>query len=212
MDQLESQGVLLDPYEQNVKIHMISPCFLRLKARAKDKPIEECDMSEIRWIISPSQLNPHLKQLQIKNTTKEDLFAFKARMPYCIEFDLFEGYFQNHIHPEDWGYLAVETPFRGLRVLTRSGQGLLNQEIELNQLLRKILGNQIKEGYVILQADDGQVGGKTKEEAVENWIKILQIFNENNIKLNPSKVKGFPKIFINSWMAIQERYCSARPT
>ena len=130
MDQLEAQNVLLDPYKHNVPIKLISPCFLRLKARAKDKEMEECDLSEIRWIISPAQLNPHLKQLYTNTVSKEDLFIFKSEKPYCIEFDLYEGYFQNHLCQEDWGYLAVETPYKGLRVLTRSGQGLLNQEIQ----------------------------------------------------------------------------------
>ena len=108
MDSLEEQSVLVDPYQNNVNIKMISPCFLRVKARAKEKDLNDCDLSEIRWIISPSQLNPFLRQLQTKNVTKEDLFIFKAERPFCIEFDLYDGYFQNHIHEEDWGYLAVE--------------------------------------------------------------------------------------------------------
>ena len=60
--------------------------------------------------------------------------------------------------------MAVETPFRGIRVLTRSGQGLLNQEIEMNKLLAKVLEQEITEGNVKIQADDGQAGGKTVEE------------------------------------------------
>ena len=143
MDSLESQGVLVDPYKHNIPIKLISPSFLKIKVRAKDKELEDCDISEIRWIISPSQLNPYLRQLQTNNTTKEDLFIFKSEKPFCIEFDLHDGYFQNHVHKDDWGYLAVETPFKGIRVLTRSGQGLLNQEIEMDQLLTKILGQEI---------------------------------------------------------------------
>ena len=127
MDSLTSQGVLLDPYKENIQIKLISPSFLRLKARAKDKEIQDCELSEIRWIISPAQLNPHLKQLYTNNVSKEDLFIFKSEKPHCIEFDLYEGYFQNHVTKDDWGYLAVETPYKGLRVLTQSGQGLLNQ-------------------------------------------------------------------------------------
>ena len=144
MDDLEKQGVLLDPYKENVQIKLISPSFLRTKARVKGKELNECDISDIRWIISPCQLNPYLRQLHTNNTSKEDLFIFKSEKPHCIEFDLFEGYFQNHISRKDWGYLAVETPYKGLRVLTRSGQGLLNQEIEMAQLLTKVLGSEIQ--------------------------------------------------------------------
>ena len=193
MDSLEQQGVLVDPYKHNIPIKLISPSFLRVKTRAKEKNIEDCDLQELRWIISPTQLNPFLRQLQTNNTTKEDLFIFKSEKPFCIEFDLFDGYFQNHVQKEDWGYLAVETPFKGLRVLTRSGQGLLNQEIEMNQLLTKVLGEEIKEKNVIVKADDGQVGGKTPEETVDNWVRILKLFSKNNIKINFKKVKILPK-------------------
>ena len=201
MDSLESQGVLIDPYKHNVKIKMISPCFLRVKARAKEKELEDCDLSELRWIISPSQLNPYLRQLQTKNVSKEDLFIFKAEKPHCVEFDLFDGYFQNHIHKDDWGYLAVETPFKGIRVLTRSGQGLLNQEIEMSQLLTKVLGSEIQKGNVIIQADDGQVGGGTETEAIDNWINVLRLCSENNIKLGHTKVKILPSTsLIHGWI------------
>ena len=200
MDDLEKQGVLLDPYKENVQIKLISPSFLRTKARVKGKELNECDISDIRWIISPCQLNPYLRQLHTNNTSKEDLFIFKSEKPHCIEFDLFEGYFQNHISRKDWGYLAVETPYKGLRVLTRSGQGLLNQEIEMAQLLTKVLGSEIQKKNVIIQADDGQVGGKTEEEAVENWISVLKLCYENNIKINHKKIKILPEVsMIHGW-------------
>ena len=200
MDLLERQGVLVDPYKEGIAIKMISPSFLRVKARAKDKNLEDCDLSDLRWIISPGQLNPYLRQLQTNSITKQDLFIFKSEKPNCIEFDLFEGYFQNHVSRDDWGYLAVETPFKGLRVLTRSGQGLLNQEIEMCQLLTKVLGEQIEKKNVIVQADDGQVGGKTLEETVDNWIEVLKVCSKNNIKINSKKVKIFPETsLIHGW-------------
>ena len=201
MDSLEAQGVLVDPYKHNVKIKMVSPCFLRVKARAKEKELNECDLSEIRWIISPSQLNPYLRQLQTKNVTKEDLFVFKSERPFCIEFDMYDGYFQNHVHKDDWGFLAVETPFKGIRVLTRSGQGLLNQEIEMAQLLTKVLGKEIEKGNVMIAADDGQVGGSDEETAIDNWITVLKLCSDNNIKLGYNKVKIFPETsLIHGWV------------
>ena len=78
------------------------------------------------------------------------MFVLKSEKPHCIEFDLYDGYFQNHIDLKDWGYLAVETPYKGIRVLTRSGQGLLNQEIEMGQLLTKVLGDEIEKQNVIV--------------------------------------------------------------
>ena len=200
MNLLERQGVLVDPYKEGIAIKMISPSFLRVKARAKDKNLEDCDLSDLRWIISPGQLNPYLRQLQTNSITKQDLFIFKSEKPNCIEFILFEGYFQNHVSRDDWGYLTLEIPFKGLRVLNRSGQGLLNQEIEMCQLLTKVLGEQIEKKNVIVQADDGQVGGKTLEETVDNWIEVLKVCSKNNIKINSKKVKIFPEtLLIHGW-------------
>ena len=38
------------------------------------------------------------------------------------------------------------TPYKGLRVLTRLGQGLLNSEGELDELLAIVLGDLISDG------------------------------------------------------------------
>ena len=56
---------------------------------------------------------------------------------------------------EDQQWLGIMTPFSGLRVLARSGQGLLGQSEELDELLAKVLGEEIKEGRCIkLQETD----------------------------------------------------------
>ena len=50
--------------------------------------------------------------------------------------------------------MAINSPYKGLRVYTRSTQGLINQDEELNQLLSKVLGNLIMEGKCMKIADD----------------------------------------------------------
>ena len=49
--------------------------------------------------------------------------------------------------------------FAGLRVLDRSGQGLLGQSEELDELMAKILHTDMKEGRVIKIQDDIMIGG-----------------------------------------------------
>ena len=44
---------------------------------------------------------------------------------------------------------------------------MLNQEIEMGQLLTKVLGDEIEKQNVIVQADDGQV-----EEALKKLLTI----------------------------------------
>ena len=96
---------------------------------------------------------------------------------------------------------AVKTPYKSLRVLTRSGQGLLNQEIEMAQLLTKVQGEEIEEGNVMILADDGQVGGSDVEMAADNWITALKMCSKNNIKSGYNKVKIFPEVsLIHGWV------------
>ena len=65
------------------------------------------------------------------------------------------------------------TPFSGLRVLTQSGQGLLGQSEELDELMAKILGEEIKESRATKIQDDIIIGGQTQLEAARNYIRIL---------------------------------------
>ena len=59
-------------------------------------------------------------------------------------FDLYNAFYQNHIEPQDQQWLGIMTPFSGLTVLARSGQGLLGQSEELDELMAKILATKIK--------------------------------------------------------------------
>ena len=85
------------------------------------------------------------------------------------------------------------TPFSGLRVLARSGQGLLGQSEELDELMSKILSKEIKEGRAVKIQDDIIVGGDTELEAVTNYILILEKLFLANLRVEPNKTIIFPK-------------------
>ena len=71
----------------------------------------------------------------------------------------------------------------------------------MNQLVTKVLGAEVEKRNVMLQADDGQVGGKTQVQAVDNWITILELCSSNNIKINSKKVKILPETsLIHGWL------------
>ena len=40
-DQLERQGVLVDPKTHDINIRHVSPCFIQQKARAKHKQLDD---------------------------------------------------------------------------------------------------------------------------------------------------------------------------
>ena len=54
------------------------------------------------------------------------------------------------------------TPFGGLPVLTRSGQGLIGQGEELDELMAKILKEEMKEGIITKIQDNIVIGGDTQ--------------------------------------------------
>ena len=51
-------------------------------------------------------------------------------------------------------YCGVATPFKGIRVYTRSAMGMPGSETCLEQLMSRVLGDLIQEGCVAEIADD----------------------------------------------------------
>ena len=73
---------------------------------------------------------------------------------------------------EDMQWLGVQTPFGGLRVISRSGQGLAGMAEEFDELTSKILKNEIKDGIIAKIVDDCYVGGDTQEETAKNYMRV----------------------------------------
>ena len=85
--------------------------------------------------------------------------------------------------------MAVNTPFRGIKILTRAGQGLLNSDVHLDQLMCKVLGDEISSGIAEVARDGIQVGGNTIDELIKNWSKVLSKLALCNLKISPEKVR-----------------------
>ena len=66
IDQLTDMGVLTDPYEHNIQVKAVHPCFLQKKARAAGKTMDECDISEVRFLTAPNIINELCRQVQTK--------------------------------------------------------------------------------------------------------------------------------------------------
>ena len=193
IDQLTDMGVLADPYEHNVQVKCIHSCFLQKKARAAAKNFDDCELDELRFLTAPNAVNEKCRQIQTVVPDQNQIFRFLGNNRYVIFADLYESFFQNHLSKSDWGYVAINSPFKGLRVYTRSTQGLLNQDEELNQLLSKVLGDEIMQGICMKIADDLIVGGDSINQAIDNWDSVLKKLSLANLKLSPAKVRIFPK-------------------
>ena len=193
MDNLENQNILVDPQKHNIQVRKISPSFILQKGRAKHKKLDDCCIDEIRWVVAFNNLNDCILPKPSKPTSSKNILSFLAKHKYHIYADLHNSYFQIPIARKDWQWMGVRTPFKGVRVLTRAGQGLLNSEHDLDELISRILGNELAKGICYAERDDIAVGGQTIQEAILNWKTVLTKLNENNMKISPNKVKIFPE-------------------
>ena len=193
MDTLEQQGVIVDPQIHNIQVKKVSPSFILQKGRAKHKKLDECSLDEIRWVVAFNNLNDDLLPRPSKQTSGRNVMTFIAKHKFHIHADLLNSYFQIPVRKQDWQWLGVRTPFRGVRVLTRAGQGLLNSETELDELVSRVLGDEILSGFCHAERDDIIIGGDTIDKTIDNWNTVLTKLNDNNLKVAASKVKIFPK-------------------
>ena len=76
--------------------------------------------------------------------------------------------------------------------MTRTGQGLLVSDVELEQLLSRVLGDEIHQGFCMAIRDDIVIGGNTTSEVIANYESVLKKLYDNNLKLSPNKVRILP--------------------
>ena len=99
----------------------------------------------------------------------------------------------NPLAHESMKYCGVATPFKGIRVYTRSAMGMPGPETCLEELISRVLGDLIQEGIVTKLADDLYCRGNTPEEALSNWSPVLKAQNDNNLRLSARKTVICPK-------------------
>ena len=188
-DKLEAEGVLVDPAKCNIDIRHVSPSFITQKARAKHKPLEQCSLSEVRFITCCNVLNDSIHPIAGRSNGYNDILTFLARWKYLIFADLSNSYFQIKIAPAQLKYMGIMTPHRGIRVNTRLSQGLLNSDVHLDQVMGRVLGDEKAAGFCCVARDDLHIGGNTIDECIANWETVLAKLDAHNLKLSPSKVR-----------------------
>ena len=188
-DKLEHQNILRDPKSNGVPVRTVSPCMIRQKARAKHKPLDQCSVSEVRFITCFNGLNDYIHPISGRSDAYNDILKFLGRHKFFIFADLTDSYFQVKVEKKLWKYLAIMTPYRGIKVLTRLGQGLLNSDVELDQVMRRTLGDEITAGFCMAARDDLCIGGPTIDECIEKWGLVLSKLDQCNLKLSPRKVR-----------------------
>ena len=190
-DKMEGQRMLVDPAKENIPIEHVSPSFIVQKARFKHKPLGECSVDEVRFISCCNALNDSIQPIAGRSNSYNDILTFLGRWKYLIFADLTSSYFQIKIAQSQLKYMGIMTPHRGIRIMTRLSQGLLNSDVHLDQVLGRVLGDEKTAGFCCVARDDLHIGGNTVDECLANWETVLSKLNAHNLKISPSKVRIF---------------------
>ena len=188
-DDLEGT-VLLKPEQVGITCEYLNPSFLVKKQSGKKRLVTA--FGEVGQYSKPQPaLMPDI------NSVIREI----GNWIYVIKTDLTSAYWQMPLAKQSMKYCGVATPFKGIRVYGRGAMGMPGTETALEELLCRILGEQLAEGGVTKVADDLYCGGSTPEEAFNNWKRVLQALENNGLRLAASKTVICPKsVSILGWV------------
>ena len=211
-DHLTNQNVLKIPQEHNMFVHSVCPSFLQRKRRARYTPKHLLTKNDCRLLINFGPINDLVCNIPSLMVTPMDVFDKLGRWKHIIVMNLYNAFYQNHMHQDDQPYLGIMTPFGGLRLLARSGQGLIGQREEMDELMAKVLHEEMKEGCITKIQDDVIIGGQTQIEAAHNYVRVLRKLSLTNLKAEPEKINIFPvSADIAGWYWKRGGYLSVSP-
>ena len=174
-DELEGT-VLLKPEDAGVVCEYLNPSFLITKKSGKK-----------RLVTAFTEVSQYTKPQPALMSNIDETLRLIATWDYIILSDATSAYWQMKLEKESMKFTGVVTPFKGIRVYGRGAMGMPGTETALEELLYRVLGNQLAEGGVAKVMDDLYIGGSTPEEAMERWEQVLEAFQKNGLKLSPTK-------------------------
>ena len=181
-DDLEKLGVFQKPEDIGVTVEYLNPSFLVKKANGGSRLVTAfADVG--RYSKPQPSLMPDV------DSTLRQLGQWK----HIIATDLTSAFYQIPLANVSMRYCGVVTPFRGVRVYTRSAMGMPGSETALEELMCRVLGDLLQEGIVTKIADDLYCGGNSPEDLLENWKRVLSSLYKNNLRLSASKTTVTPK-------------------
>ena len=182
-DKLEDRGVLGRPEVLGVEVLFSSPSFLVIKPDGTH-----------RFVTAFNELGQYTTVLPTSSPTSDDVLRRLSTFKFIVKTDLTKSFFQIPLTKASMPYLGTVTPFKGVRVYMRSAMGQPGASEHLRELLTRVLGDHMKEGFVIAKDDDLYIGAyETISELLSNWQKILHRMQQNNLYLSASKTVVAPK-------------------
>ena len=189
-DELEALKVHLKPEDVGVTPLYVSPCFLVTKPSGGH-----------RMVTAFNNLGQYARILPTASTTCNEVLRKISAFKFIIKSDLTKSFYQIPVEKSSMQYLGTVTPFKGIRVYGRAVQGMPGSSEYLEELMSRVFGDYMHDGWVIIIADDINVGANTVEVLIDNWVKVLQRLQENNLSLSASKTFICPKkVLILGWV------------
>lgn len=181
-DDLEGYGVLAKPEEVGVQVENLNLTFMVNKPGGGHRLVTS--FAEVGHYARPQPaLMPNVDQV-LRNI---------AGWKYIIKTDLRKSFYQIPLAHSSMKYCGIVTPFKGVRVYTRCAMGMPGSETALEELMNRVLGNFVMDGWCAKIADDLYVGGDSPQELLSHWISVLSQLKRNNLGLNAPKTVIAPK-------------------
>ena len=192
IDWMEAQNICFKAHLLGVPIKYASLTMLVPKSSFKNHkgPLHH---GLFRFVNLFNQLNEYIALEPSQPEAIESVLYDAGQWEYMISGDLSNSFYQRWICKEKLPFMAFHSPYKGMYILARSAQGMKNQSEGLDQMMRVILGDLIKQGKARKIADDVQAGGNSIDQAIDNFALVLEEFDKNNIKMEPKKTKIFAK-------------------
>ena len=169
-------GVFKRPEDIGVQVEYLNPSFLVKKGSG-----------DFRLVTAFSEVARYSKP-QPSLMPSVDLILRKiGQWTYMAKTDITKVFYQIPLSRDSMKYCGVVTPFRGIRVYTRTAMGMPGSETALEELTCRVLEDLLEEGVVIKLTDDLYCGGNTPRELASNFSRLLATLDSCNLKLSPSK-------------------------
>ena len=133
-----------------------------------------------------------------------------AQWSHVIVTDLTSAFYQIPLAKESMKYSGVATPFKGVCVYVRSTMDMPGSETALKEVMCRVLGPLLQDGFMAKIAHDLYYGGNTPHDLLHNWQKVLHILHQCNLRLSAHKTIICPRTTTilgwiwnaGSWVAI----------
>lgn len=170
-DDFEKQGVFARPENLGVTAEYLNPSFLVKKPQGG-----------FRLVTAFADVGRNSKPQQSLMPDVDSTLRAIGQWKYLIKTDLTSAFYQIPLAKQSMKYCGVATPFRGVRVYTRCAMGMPGSETALEELMCRILGDQVQDGHVAKLADDLYCGANTIDDLVHNWQNVLKSLQRNGLQ------------------------------